>query len=194
MPEEIGTDRGERAGETIRRVFLSFDWILSRKGVLLGLYANGRVGNLIEQPVAARVEHLLMNSSKVHPQIRQEFESAYGVWWQNVESSRGGYASAPLERAQLTILRVSDDPPGAGDTLPRSPFGIICHRAGAGRYQWCPTSVTSPCRQAGKSLISWRTAVGTVTSTASSAATSIEARRARPERESCAAARIAGAA
>jgi monoamine oxidase len=60
------------------------------------------VGNLIEQPIAARVEHVLMNSSKVHPQIRPEFESAYGVWWQNVEYSRGGYASAPLERrAQL---------------------------------------------------------------------------------------------
>jgi len=43
--------------------------------------------------VAARVEHVLMNSSKVHPQIRQEFESAYGVWWQNVEYSRGGYTS-----------------------------------------------------------------------------------------------------
>jgi len=74
----------------------------SRKGVLLGLYANGPVGDLIEKPMAARVEHVLMNSSKVHPQIRQEFESAYGVWWQNVEYSRGGYASAPLERrAQL---------------------------------------------------------------------------------------------
>jgi monoamine oxidase len=35
-----------------------------------------------------------MHSSKVHPQIRQEFESAYSVWWKNIEYSRGGYANA----------------------------------------------------------------------------------------------------
>jgi monoamine oxidase len=73
----------------------------SRKGVLLGLYANGPVGDLIDKPVAARIEHVLMHSSKVHPQIRQEFESAYAVWWQKVEYSRGGYASSPLERRAL---------------------------------------------------------------------------------------------
>jgi monoamine oxidase len=67
----------------------------SRKGVLLGLYVNGgQAGNLIDQPIAARVEHVLMHSSKVHPQIRQEFESAYSVWWKNIEYSRGGYANA----------------------------------------------------------------------------------------------------
>jgi len=75
----------------------------SRKGVLLGLYVNGPVGDLVDKPVAARVEHVLTHSSKVHPQIRQEFESAYGVWWQKVEYSRGGYASAPpARRARLS--------------------------------------------------------------------------------------------
>ena len=70
----------------------------SRKGVLLGMYSNGPVGDLGEKPVAERIEHVLTHSSKVHPQIRQEFESAYGVWWKNVEYSRGGYAIAPPPR------------------------------------------------------------------------------------------------
>jgi monoamine oxidase len=75
----------------------------SRKGVLLGLYANGPVGDLADKTIAERVEHVLTHSSKVHPQIRQEFESAYGVWWQKVEYSRGGYASArPERRAELS--------------------------------------------------------------------------------------------
>jgi len=75
----------------------------SRKGVLLGLYTHGAVGNLNDKPVAERVEHVLTHSSKVHPQIRQEFESAYSVWWQKVEYSRGGFATAPpARRAQLS--------------------------------------------------------------------------------------------
>src|SRR5580658_1932502 len=79
----------------------------SKKGVLLGMYANGGpVANLIDLPVAERVEHALTHSSKVHPQIRQEFESAYGVWWRKVEYSRGGFASgAPAaRRAQLSKI------------------------------------------------------------------------------------------
>jgi monoamine oxidase len=75
----------------------------SRKGVLLGLYANQPVGDLLDQPVKARVEHVLTHASKVHPQIRQEFESAYAVWWRKVKYSQGGYApGAPAtRRAQL---------------------------------------------------------------------------------------------
>lgn len=76
----------------------------SRKGVLLGLYANGPVGNLLDQPVKDRVEHVLMHASKVHPQIRQELESAYAVWWRRVKYSQGGYASGATaaRRAQLS--------------------------------------------------------------------------------------------
>jgi hypothetical protein len=37
------------------------------------------VGDLIEKPVAARVEQVLMHSSKMHLRIRQEFESACGI-------------------------------------------------------------------------------------------------------------------
>jgi monoamine oxidase len=66
----------------------------SKKGVLLGLYSNGQYGELLDKPISERIEHVLLHSSKVHPQIRQEFESAYAVWWKKVEYSRGGYASA----------------------------------------------------------------------------------------------------
>ena len=76
----------------------------SKKGVLLGLYANGPVGTLLDQPLAARLEHVLTHASKIHPQIRQEFESAYSVWWRRVKYNQGGYAtgSATARRPQLT--------------------------------------------------------------------------------------------
>ena len=75
----------------------------SKKGVLLGLYSNGPIGDLLNQPVKARVEHVLMHASKVHPQIRQEFESAYAVWWRRVKYNQGGYAAGapPMRRAQF---------------------------------------------------------------------------------------------
>ena len=70
----------------------------SKKGVLLGLYTNGPVGDLIDRPVAARVEHVLMHASKVHPQIRQEFESAYAVWWRKVKYQPGRLRVGRLTR------------------------------------------------------------------------------------------------
>jgi monoamine oxidase len=75
----------------------------SRKGVLLGLYANGPIGDLIDRPIGERVEHVLTHASKVHPQIRQEFESAYAVWWRKVKYSQGGFApgAPPARRAQF---------------------------------------------------------------------------------------------
>jgi monoamine oxidase len=75
----------------------------SKKGVLLGLYANGPIGTLIDQPVATRVEHVLTHASKVHPQIRDEFESGYAVWWRRVKYSQGGFAAGapPARRAQF---------------------------------------------------------------------------------------------
>lgn len=78
----------------------SYDFF-TKKGILLGLYANGPVGDLLERPVKERIEHVLMHSSKVHAQIRQEFESAYAVWWRKVKYNEGGYAQgAPTSRRQ----------------------------------------------------------------------------------------------
>jgi monoamine oxidase len=64
----------------------------SQKGVILGFYGNGRLDNLQEQPIQARIEHVLSNASKVHPQMRQEYEHAYVVWWEHIEYSRGAWA------------------------------------------------------------------------------------------------------
>jgi monoamine oxidase len=75
----------------------------SKKGVLLGLYVNSAIGDLLDRPVKDRVEHVLMHASKVHPQIRREFESAYAVWWRKVKYSEGGFApgAPPARRAQF---------------------------------------------------------------------------------------------
>ena len=67
----------------------------SKKGVLLGFYGNGGIADLRDTPVAARVEHVLTQSSKVHPQMRQEFESAYAVWWEKIPYSLGAYGRSP---------------------------------------------------------------------------------------------------
>src|SRR5207344_577904 len=66
----------------------SYDFF-TKKGVLLGLYSNGPIGNLLDQPVQARIEHVLTHASKVHPQIRTEFESGYAVFWKKVPYNEG---------------------------------------------------------------------------------------------------------
>ena len=80
----------------------------TKKGVLLGLYANGPVGTLLDQPVAARIEHVLTHASKVHPQIRTEFESAYAVWWKKVPYNMGGYASGRNEARRQQLSKVDN--------------------------------------------------------------------------------------
>jgi monoamine oxidase len=62
------------------------------KGVLLGFYGGGRQANLHEAPVKARIEHVLTHGSKVHPQMRAEFETAYCIWWEKIQYSLGAYA------------------------------------------------------------------------------------------------------
>ena len=80
----------------------------TKKGVLLGLYANGPVGTLLDQPVAARIEHVLTHASKVHPQVRTEFESAYAVWWKKVPYNMGGYASGRNEARRQQLSKVDN--------------------------------------------------------------------------------------
>jgi len=70
----------------------SYDYF-QKKGVLLGLYSNGPIQDLSSRTISQRVEHVLMHASKVHPQIRAEFESAYVVYWRKVPYSLGGYAT-----------------------------------------------------------------------------------------------------
>ena len=82
----------------------SYDYF-TKKGVLLGLYANGPVGNLLDQPVPRASSTCLMHASKVHPQIRTEFESAYAVWWRKVKYNEGGYAPAATPSAAPSSRR-----------------------------------------------------------------------------------------
>ena len=85
----------------------SYDYFTT-KGVLLGLYANGPVGNLIDQPVQARIEHVLAHASKVHPQIRTEFESGYAVFWKKVKHNLGGYATVRDAARRVTLQQVDN--------------------------------------------------------------------------------------
>ena len=80
----------------------------SRKGVLLGLYVNGPVGDLLDRSIKERVEHVLTHASKVHPQVRQEFESAFAVWWRKVKYSQGGYASGGTPERRTQLARINN--------------------------------------------------------------------------------------
>jgi monoamine oxidase len=66
----------------------------TRKGVLLGFYGNGNIAGLNELPIAARIEHVVAQGSKLHPQMRQEFETGYAVFWEHIEYSNGAYGTA----------------------------------------------------------------------------------------------------
>ncbi len=65
------------------------------KGVLLGYYGGGGQAGLSDMRVRDRVEHVLAQASKVHPQMRQEFDNAYCVWWEKVPYSLGAYGRTP---------------------------------------------------------------------------------------------------
>lgn len=66
-----------------------------QKGVLLGYYGVSAQAGLDRMSVADRIEHVLRQASKVHPQMREEFESAYAVWWEKVPYSLGAYGRSP---------------------------------------------------------------------------------------------------
>ena len=65
------------------------------KGVLLGYYGNSAQAGLADLPVSGRIEHVLSQASKVHPQMREEFEAAYCVWWEKIQYSEGAYGRTP---------------------------------------------------------------------------------------------------
>lgn len=78
----------------------------SKKGVLLGFYGNANTAGpdgrpLVDLPVRARVEHVLSAASKIHPQIRTEFENAYAVWWPRVKYNEGAWGGNPGDRMSI---------------------------------------------------------------------------------------------
>lgn len=84
----------------------SYDYF-TKKGVLLGLYTNGGTP-LIDKPVDARIDHVLSQASKVHWQIRTEFESAYAVFWKKVKYNQGGYASVRAADLRTQLSKVEN--------------------------------------------------------------------------------------
>jgi monoamine oxidase len=106
-----GVDSGGRGGTPLPQFSYPSNDYGSKKGVLLGYYGNGELPGLdgrplVESSVAARVEHVLTHASRVHPQIRQEFEAAYCVWWPRVPYSEGAWARNP--RDDLATLGQAD--------------------------------------------------------------------------------------
>ena len=62
------------------------------KGIMLGFYGNGQMAGLINMPIKDRIEHVLTHISKVHPQIRAEYETAYCTFWEKTQYSMGAFA------------------------------------------------------------------------------------------------------
>jgi monoamine oxidase len=80
------------------------------KGVLLGFYGNGQMAGLIDKPIKDRIEHVLTHASKVHPQIRAEYENAYCTWWERTPYSLGAFASGGGNAAErLAVLGRPDN-------------------------------------------------------------------------------------
>ena len=79
------------------------------KGVLLGFYGNGQTAGLINMPIRDRIEHVLAHASKVHPQIRAEYETAYCTFWERTPYSLGAFASGGGSAAdRLAVLGTPD--------------------------------------------------------------------------------------
>jgi monoamine oxidase len=62
------------------------------KGIILGFYGNGQMAGVVNMPIKGRVEHVLTHISKVHPQVRTEFETAYCTFWEKTPYSLGAFA------------------------------------------------------------------------------------------------------
>lgn len=77
----------------------------TKKGVLLGYYGGGGQAGLSDRPIRGRVEHVLSRAGKVHPQIRDEFEAAYAVWWEKVPYSMGAYGRTPSAELREKLSR-----------------------------------------------------------------------------------------
>ena len=66
----------------------------ARKGVLLGYYIMGQGGRPMgDKTPAERLEAALEQGSRIHPQYREEFETAFSVAWHRVPWNLGSWAS-----------------------------------------------------------------------------------------------------
>ena len=82
------------------------------KGVLLGFYGSGQTAGLLNKPIHERIEHVLTHASKVHPQIRAEYETAYCTWWERTPYSLGAFAGGGGGGGTADRLAVLGKPDG----------------------------------------------------------------------------------
>jgi monoamine oxidase len=80
------------------------------KGILLGFYGNGQMSGVVNMPVKDRVEHVLTHASKVHPQIRAEYETAYCTFWEKIQYSMGAFAGGGGGGSPTSRLAVLNKP------------------------------------------------------------------------------------
>jgi monoamine oxidase len=90
---------------------------LTKKGVLLGYYLQGQQGRPIgDRTPDERHALALEQGSKIHPQYKQEFESAFSVAWHRVTWNKGSWSNS-----SAAIRKVLNQPEGrvylAGDHL-----------------------------------------------------------------------------
>ena len=78
------------------------------KGIVLGFYGNGQMEGLVNKPVKDRIEHVLTHASKVHPQMRAEYETAYCTFWEKTPYSMGAFAGGGSGGDRLAVLGKPD--------------------------------------------------------------------------------------
>jgi len=66
---------------------------LAAKGVLLGFYGSGTTADLQDRPIAERIQHVVSNATKFHPQLATEFENGYAKCWANIKYSQGAFGT-----------------------------------------------------------------------------------------------------
>lgn len=97
--------------QTIQQIIYDSDNLLTQKGVLLGAYPFGtKAFELSALSHPERIERLLAEGSKLHPQYREFYETGFTVAWNGIRYSLGCFASySDLAReAAYPLLRQTD--------------------------------------------------------------------------------------
>ncbi|HEX4913519.1 MAG TPA: flavin monoamine oxidase family protein [Vicinamibacterales bacterium] len=87
----------------IAQVIYPSSGYLTKKGVVVGYYLQGQSGRPIgDKTPQERLELALEQGSKIHPQYRTEFDTAFSVAWHRVKWSYGAWSN--LAAANRRIL------------------------------------------------------------------------------------------
>lgn len=75
------------------------------KGIVLGLYRGAPLSTaLANLPFEERIDYVLGEASKVHPKIREEYETGFCVFWSKIPYSLGGYANVASAEHRPALL------------------------------------------------------------------------------------------